>query len=41
MTLEEFFGTVETLEIRWRVRQDGEIRTFDAPHRSLDRKSVV
>ena len=35
MTLGEFFAAVETLKERWRVRQNGEIRTFDAPHRSL------
>lgn len=35
MTLEEFFGAVETLGERWRVHQDGEIRTADWPHRSL------
>lgn len=35
MTLEEFFGVVGTLGERWRVRRDGEIRTADAPHRSL------
>ena len=35
MTIMEFFRAVETLGVRWRVRQDGEIRTFDAPHHSL------
>ncbi len=35
MTLEEFFGAVKTLGEHWRVRRDGEIRTADAPHRSL------
>lgn len=35
MTLEEFFGAVETTREHWRVRQDGEIRTANTPYRSI------